>query len=208
MKQLIMMNRKTKIIVFTIFAIILILAIFLEVKKYDDNNNVGFVDPQKFIEKDIGGQKIYEDEETGTSIKLMDSWSQGYILENLVFTSPDISFENVALKPETGCTVSMSIKKELIFGERSSDFLIVKYATENYDKLGEEDKDKYQLVDFRDLKAVRYSQDIGSDLVQIVGIKFIKDNRLYDIKAWLSGRDKDRCKEKDFGNFLETVSIK
>ncbi|MFA7714622.1 MAG: hypothetical protein WCX77_00735 [Candidatus Paceibacterota bacterium] len=208
MNKLITMNKKTKIIVATIFAIILLAVIFLEIKKYDNNNNVGFVDPQKFTEKDINGQKIYENKETGTSINLMDGWSKEYILENLVFLSPDISFKNVALKPETGCTVSMSIKRELIFGEKSSDFLIIKYATENYDKLDEDIKSEYQPIDFHGIKAVQYSQEIGSNLVRIVGIKFVKNNRLYDIRAWLSGQDKDRCEKEDFGKFLETVSIK
>jgi hypothetical protein len=102
----------------------------------------------------------------------------------------------------------MSVKKELVFGEKSSDVLIVKYAIENYNKLDESEKAKYQLVDFHGVRAVRYSQEIGSNLIQVVGIKFVKNNSLYDIRAWLSGQDKDRCEKEDFGKFLEAVSIK
>jgi hypothetical protein len=138
----------------------------------------------------------------------MDGWSKEYIPDNLIFTSPDISFEKVVIKPETGCTISMSIKKELMFGEKSSDFLTVKYITENYNKLEDSEKIKYKLVDFHGIKAIQYFEEIGSNLVKVIGIKFVKNNRLYDIRAWLSGQDKDRCEQKDFGNFLETVSIK
>jgi len=202
------MNKKIKIIVAAIFAIVLAGGIFYLWVEYEDNNKGMIGLDMKLEEKN--GENFYVSKEAGFSIKQFPGWTAEYHFGKLIIKSPDyVLDEDTAFTPVKGCVFTLLAERSNYL-EPNEGFIKVKNLIDNYDKADESSKANSSLISVSGKKAIKFvAEDNGIEGKEgkNIFVDMVSHRNLYSFRGWLFGQDRDKC-EQDFGKFLETVSIK
>jgi hypothetical protein len=213
------MSKKIKIITSVIVFILIFLVIvggyfFWQRKK---ESEVGFAMFEDFKERVNNEEKIIEHKKSGLSVKIPKDWKMGNGVGDLsiIFVSPDFKIYPKAGPysppiPEKGCSIEMSVKKEI----ESSNFDIESsYLKEKIEECLTstkcEDKED-EVIEVSGHKALKHifspeNQTIFSG--NYVSVKVPRNEWVYTFEAYLFSQDKERCAQ-EFNKFLEKVSIK
>ena len=210
------MSKKLKIIISILVIVLLILIIagryFFWLWKRE--SEVGFAIFGDFNEKEIDGEKIIEHTKSGLSVRISKDWKTGNGLGELsiIFISPDFTLHPKMGPysppiPEKGCSIEMSVKKEI---ESSNSDIEYSYLREEIEECLTSTKCEDEVIEVSGHKALKQvfspeNQTIISG--NYVGVKIPRNEWVYTFETYLFSQDKERCAQ-EFSRFLEKVSIK
>lgn len=209
------MNKKIKIIIpVVIILLLLIIGGVFYWRQWKKESEVGFVWFEKFIERDLNGEKITEDKKSGLSVKIPKEWKkvEGIGGLSIIFLSPD--FEPHPKMgpytppiPEKGCSIEMSVKKEVPFSDSDIEY---SYLQEKIEKCLELTGCEDEVIEINGHKALKHifsSEDQSFVVGNYVSVKIPSNEWIYTFKAYLFSQDKEKCAQ-EFDKFLGSVSLK
>jgi len=209
------MRKKIKIIIPVVIVLLVLIAVGLFWwRKWKKESEVGFIWFEKFIEKNLDGEKIIEEKKSGLSVRIPKDWKKGEGIGGLsiIFLSPDFE-PHPKLGPysppipEKGCSIEMSVKQEI----ESSDYDIeYSYLKEKIEECLTSKECEDEVIEVSGHKALKHvfspeNQTIISG--NYVSVEIPRNEWVYTFEAYLFSQDKERCAQ-EFNKFLEKVSIK
>lgn len=210
------MTKKIKIIISVVVFVLIILIIaggyFFWLWRKE--SEVGFATFGDFNEKVNNGEKIIEHTKSGLNVKISKDWQTGNGLGELsiIFLSSDFKLHPKMGPysppiPENGCSIEMSVKKEI---ESSDSDIEYSYLKEKIEECLTPTKCEDEIIEVSGHKALKHvfspeNQSIISG--NYVSVKVPRNEWVYAFEAYLFSQDKERC-EQEFNKFLEKISIK
>ena len=209
------MSKKIKIVIpVVIVLLILIIAGGFFWWQWKRESEVGFARFEDFKERVNNEEKTIEHKKSGLSVKIPKDWKMGGGVGELsiIFLSPDFE-PNPKIGPysppipEKGCSIEMSVKKEI----ESSEFDIESsYLKEKIEECLASINCEDEVIEVSGHKALKHifspeNQTIISG--NYVSVKIPRNEWVYTFEAYLFSQDKERCAQ-EFNKFLEKISIK
>jgi hypothetical protein len=212
------MSKKIKIII----PIVIVLLILVVVGgffwwQWKKESEVGFAMFEDFKERVNNEEKMIEHKKSGLSVKIPKDWKMGGGVGELsiIFLSPDFE-PNPKIGPysppipEKGCSIEMSVKKEIESNTESSYYSYLKEKIEECltsTKCEDKEDEVTEVSGHKALKHVSSPENQTIISGNYVSVEIPRDGWVYTFEAYLFSQDKERCAQ-EFNKFLEKVSIK
>jgi len=210
------MSKKIKIIIPVVVFILIFLVIvggyfFWQRKK---ESEVGFAMFEDFKERVNNEEKMIEHKKSGLSVKIPKDWKMGGGVGELsiIFLSPDFE-PNPKIGPysppipEKGCSIEMSVKKEIESNTESSYY---SYLKEKIEECLTSPKCEDEILEVSGHKALKHTFSPENQMIisgNYISVEIPRNEWVYTFEAYLFSQDKERCAQ-EFNKFLEKVSIK
>jgi len=210
------MHKKIKIIIL-IFIIILFFLCAVGVfflRQWKKESEVGFTWSENFSERELNGEKIIEDKKSGLLVKIPDDWQkvEGIGGLSIIFLSSDFKLHPKMgpyspTIPEKGCSIEMSVKKEI---ESSDSDIEYSYLREKIENCLISTHCEDEIVEVSGYKALKHTfspEDQSIISGNYVSVKIPRNEWVFTFETYLFSEDKERCAQ-EFNKFLEKVSIR
>jgi len=197
-----------KIAIFIIILALLLIAGGVFWWWVDREPDVGLIPSEEFSIKDTEEGKIIEHKKAGLRVKIPLDWQIIDVRDSLLFTTPDFQLYSEVGPygppiPEKGCSIEMSIKKEIEASDYDIEYSYLKLCLEVPSHCGDE------VTEVSGSKALKhiYSSESHSVYKGYIEVMVPKNEKIYHFTTYFLSHNKEQCIQ-EFNEFLETISIK